>query len=65
MFFSVFTSGVTISLHDLAGKKVYENNFPSSPIFAETIQLKGIQSGVYLLTVIDGYKKTVKKIIVN
>ncbi|MEY4962912.1 MAG: hypothetical protein RLZZ323_231 [Bacteroidota bacterium] len=64
VFFSVFTSGVTIVLHDLAGKKVYENNFPSSPIFAETIQLKGIQSGMYLLTVIEGYKKTVKKIIV-
>ncbi len=65
VFFSLFNSGVTIILHDLTGKKVYENNFPSAPIFAESIQINGIQSGVYLLTVIDGYTKKVKKIIVN
>ncbi|WP_374506239.1 reprolysin-like metallopeptidase [Flavobacterium sp.] len=65
VFFSMYTSGVTITLHDLTGKKIYQASFPSTPIFAETIQIKGIQSGVYLLTVVDGYNETVKKIIVN
>jgi len=64
LFSSKFSSGVTIQLHDIAGKKVYEKEFPSAPLFNETIQLNGIQSGIYLLTITDSYNTSVKKVVI-
>jgi subtilisin-like proprotein convertase family protein len=64
LFSSKFSSGVTILVHDLLGKKVYEKEFPSAPLFNETIQLNGIQSGIYLLTITDSYNTTVKKLVI-
>ena len=64
LFSSKFSSGVTISVHDIVGKKVYEKEFPSAPLFNETIQLNGIQSGIYFLTITDSYNTTVKKVVI-
>jgi subtilisin-like proprotein convertase family protein len=65
IFFSEFTSGVTILVHDLLGRKVYEKGFPSAPLFNEPIQLNTIQAGIYLLTIIDGNTTTVKKLVIH
>mgnify|MGYP000154977067 FL=1 len=62
VFTSKYSSGVTILVHDLLGRKVYEKEFPSAALFNETIQLGNIQAGIYLLTIIDGYNTTVKKV---
>jgi hypothetical protein len=62
VFTSKYSSGVTILVHDLLGRKVYEKEFPSATLFNETIQLGNIQAGIYLLTIIDGYNTTVKKV---
>jgi subtilisin-like proprotein convertase family protein len=65
LFSSQFNAGVTIIVHDLLGKKIYEKGFPSAPLFNEAIHLESVQAGMYLLTVIDGPTTTVKKIIIN
>ncbi len=65
LFSSQFNSGVTIIIHDLLGKKMYEKGFPSASLFNEAIHLESVQAGMYLLTVIDGPTTTVKKIIIN
>jgi subtilisin-like proprotein convertase family protein len=65
LFSSQFNSGVTIIIHDLLGKKMYEKGFPSAQLFNEAIHLVSVQAGMYLLTVIDGATTTVKKIIIN
>jgi subtilisin-like proprotein convertase family protein len=65
LFSSKFTSGVTILVHDLLGRKIYENNFPSTPLFNKTIQLSGVFAGIYLLKIIDSENITVKKITIN
>jgi hypothetical protein len=41
---------------------VYGKDFPSATLFNETVQLGNIQAGIYLLTIIDGYNTTVKKL---
>lgn len=64
LFSSTFSTGVTISVHDLLGKKIYEKDFPSAPIFNEAIQLNRVQAGVYLVTIVDGPTTTVKKIVI-
>jgi hypothetical protein len=63
LFSSQNTSGVLILVHDLLGRKVFEKEFPSAPLFNETVQLSNIQAGVYLLTIIDGNNSTVKKLV--
>lgn len=64
-FESKSENGVTIFVHDILGKKVYENTFESTSVFNQNIQLQNISAGIYLVTVIDGDRRTVKKIIVN
>jgi subtilisin-like proprotein convertase family protein len=64
-FTSTSSTGVTVVLHDLSGKKIFENKFESNSNFNENIQLKNVQSGLYLLTVIDGDRKEVRKIVIE
>lgn len=56
---------VKVFVHDILGKKVYENTFDSTSDFNQNIQLQNVSAGIYLVTVIDGDRRTVKKIVVN
>lgn len=56
---------VQIFVHDILGKQVYSNSFDNTVYFNENIQLSDVSAGIYLVTVVDGERRTVKKIIVN
>lgn len=56
---------IKVFVHDIVGKKIYEKTFDRTAVFSQQIQLPIINSGVYLVTVQEGDKKMVKKIIVN
>ena len=64
-FESKSNNGVTIFVHDILGKKVFESTYESSSNFNQNIQLQNVSAGIYLVTVVDGDRRTVKKIIVN
>ncbi|MRX69154.1 T9SS type A sorting domain-containing protein [Flavobacterium resistens] len=64
-FESQSETGVKVFVHDILGKIVYSKTFEASSNFNQTIQLPNSAAGVYLVTVIDGNRRTVKKIIVN
>ena len=65
-FSSQSENDVKISVHDLLGRKVFENKYnKTSSAFNENIQLKNVTSGVYLLTIIDGDRKEEKKIMID
>ncbi|TDW46088.1 putative secreted protein (Por secretion system target) [Flavobacterium sp. 270] len=64
-FQSESPDGVKILVHDILGKKVYDNTFETTGDFNQNIQLPNVSPGLYLVTVIDGNRRTVKKIIVN
>lgn len=65
-FTSQSKNDVKIIVHDLLGRKMYDNNYiKNSPVFNENIQLKNIVSGAYLLTVVDGDRKEERKIIIE
>jgi subtilisin-like proprotein convertase family protein len=64
-FESKSNSGVKVLVHDILGKKVYDTTFENTSNFNQNIQLQNVSAGVYLVTVIDGDRRTVKKIIVN
>lgn len=59
------TSSVKVLVHDILGRNIYSNVFESSGAFNQNIQLPNVSSGIYLVTVIDGERRTFKKIIVN
>jgi hypothetical protein len=49
----------------MRGRIIFEDNFSNNATFNENIQLNNAQAGVYLLTVSDGERKEVKKIVVE
>lgn len=56
---------ISIGVFDIRGRKVFNKRYESSPTINEVINLKNVQSGIYLLQVRDGLNKQTKKIIIN
>jgi subtilisin-like proprotein convertase family protein len=56
---------VKVYVHDILGKQAYFRSFDNTNNFNQNIQLSDVSSGIYMVTVIDGERRTVKKIIVN
>ena len=59
------TKVVEVLVHDILGQKVYDETFDKTPYFIQNIQLQKASSGLYLVTIINGDRKIVKKILVN
>ncbi|MBW1658335.1 zinc-dependent metalloprotease [Flavobacterium quisquiliarum] len=55
---------VKVYVHDILGKYVYNNTFQGSGYFIQDIQLPNVPAGLYFVTVSDGDRRTIKKIIV-
>lgn len=64
-FDNASANGVKILVHDLGGRKIFENAYPGVATFNENIQLNNVQAGVYLMSVTDGDKKEVKRIVIE
>ena len=56
---------VKIEIIDLRGRAVYNKLYTIGGDFEENINLKSIQSGMYILTVSDGQRKSIRKIIIE
>tara|TARA_B100000900_G_scaffold405179_1_gene414442 strand:- start:2088 stop:4172 length:2085 start_codon:yes stop_codon:yes gene_type:complete len=62
---SLNSSDIEISIYSLLGSVVFENSFDNSFNFNETIDLRSVKSGVYLMKVIIGNKEMTKRIIID
>jgi len=57
---------VTVSLFDLQGRKIIQVfEEPKNNIFTKEINLENISSGIYLVSIQQGSKKAIKKIIIS
>lgn len=56
---------IKILVHNTLGKKIYEKTFGKTYNFNQNIQLENAALGLYFLTVMDGNREFVKKILVN
>ena len=56
---------ISITINDISGRKVYNKLFENTSLFDQNINLDNIQEGVYLVTINDGDKKSVKRIIIE
>ncbi len=56
---------IVIGVYDMRGREIFNKSYQNNGLFNETLQLKDIQSGMYLVTILDGDRKITKKIIVE
>ena len=64
-FENAATDQVQIDVYDMSGRSIYKRNFNSQGNFNENIQLNAIQTGVYLLSIFDGERTQVQRIIIK
>ena len=64
-FNSDSSNDINIGIHDLRGRQVFSKTYQNSGLFNQSLQLVNVQSGVYLVTVQDGARKEIKKIVVQ
>lgn len=64
-FTSTSGNDINVNVHDIRGREIYSKSFTNNGLFNESLQLNNVQSGVYLVTVQDGSRKEVKKIVIQ
>lgn len=64
-FESKSANKINIAVHDMSGRKIFDKNYNNNGLFAQDLQLDNAQSGVYLVSITDGNKRTVKRIVVQ
>ena len=62
---SIGTGYTTVSLVDIRGRKVYQNNFNSENIIRSQIKTSNFAKGVYILNIKQGNKILNKKVIIE
>lgn len=63
--FNSSSDNANIEVNDLRGRSIFSKTFMNSTNFNETISLKNVQSGIYLVNVSDGARRSTKKIIIE
>lgn len=64
-FNSDSNSEVKININDIRGRKIFDETFENNGLFNQDLKLNNIQSGIYLVTILNGNYKTVKRIVVE
>lgn len=64
-FDSQSSNDIKIAVHDLRGRQIFNKSYQNTGLFSQNLQLADAQSGIYLVTVQDGEKKEVKKIVIE
>lgn len=64
-FNSNTNNDINVNIHDISGREVFKQIYPNTGLIQQNIELKNVSSGVYMVTVLDGEVKTVKKIIIE
>ena len=54
-----------IEVFDMRGRQIFKHNYETSVNFEERISLKHAQTGIYILNVNDGMRKSTKKLVIN
>jgi len=64
-FESQSQNNIGITVHDITGRQVFNNSFANTGMFSHNISLQNVQGGIYMVTVQDGNRKEVKKVVVK
>ncbi len=64
-FNSSSSNEIGVVVHDIRGREIFSRNYQNTGTFEQNVQLSSVQSGVYLVTVKDGNRKEVKKLVIE
>ncbi len=64
-FNSDSANDITVAVHDMRGREIYNSSFHNTGMFSGNINLQNAQTGIYLVTVKDGSKTAVEKIVIK
>jgi len=64
-FKSQTQNNIGVIVHDITGREVFNNSFANTGMFSHNISLQNVQSGIYMVTVQDGNRKEVRKVVVK
>lgn len=64
-FDSTSDQDILISVYDISGRQIFTKSYTNQGVFAQNIQLDNVQAGVYLVNILDGKQKSVRKIIIQ
>ena len=64
-FKSVSDNIIKVEMFDIRGRSIFNRSFNATSSFNETINLGNLQSGIYLVKVTDGNRRSTRKIIIN
>lgn len=56
---------IQVNVFDMRGRQIYNRSFANNGAFNQDINLDNAQSGIYLVSITDGTKKTVKRVVVQ
>ncbi len=61
----VVSDKVKVAVYDMQGRQIFNKDFDGTGTFNQNIQLDNAAAGVYLLSVTDGERKDVKRIVIQ
>lgn len=64
-FKSSSSNDIKINVYDMRGRAMMEKSYFNSGNFNQNISLNNVEAGIYLVSIIDGPKKIVKRIVVE
>lgn len=64
-FKNTATESVKLNVYDMAGRVIFEKRYNTQGDFNENIQLNSVSTGVYLMSIFDGERTQVKRIIIK
>jgi len=56
---------IKVAVHDIRGRQIFDKSYANNGLFSENLSLSNVQAGIYLVTVQDGERKEVKKIVIE
>ena len=64
-FNSTSNSKIDIAVHDIRGRKILDKEYSNTGMFSQNLQLDNAEAGIYLVSITDGAKKVVKRIVIQ
>ena len=64
-FNSISGEAISVNVHDIQGRQILNKQLANTGNVNEVISLPNVQAGIYLVTVQDGNKKEVKRVVVQ
>ena len=64
-FNSASSNPIDVAVYDMRGRQIFAKSIDNAGVISENINIEGAQAGVYLVTVQDGNRKEVKRVVVE